>query len=303
MTTPEPYGSPAATEAAIREAARRATTASPGHSVSERIRLEYFHRFLSRIFHDEENSGWMLKGGTSILARVAGARSTTDVDMARRGGSLDDALADLRQRAAIDLGDHFRFEYTGHSASVTGDQQVYAEGYQVTFDIYLGVARKGSLRVDLVANVTATDEPEMTTAAGALDLPRLRSSRYRLYPLVDQVADKVCATLALYGGTPSTREKDLVDLVVIATTHDIESDRLARALQSEAKARGLTLPTTFRVPTTWGARYAKLALPVPSAGPFPTVESAQALMADFLDPVLSGSAGGKRWDHELLDWV
>ncbi len=44
---------------------------------------------------------------------------------------------------------------------------------------------------------------------------------YRLYPVANQIADKVCATLADYHGRPSSREKDLVDLVVIAVTQSV----------------------------------------------------------------------------------
>lgn len=40
------------------------------------------------------------------------------------------------------------------------------------------------------------------------NLPRLVSHAYRLYPIVDQIADKVCATMQTYHDRPSSREKD-----------------------------------------------------------------------------------------------
>ena len=87
MTDHQRYSSPAAVEAAIKSTARAAFTADPSLSIQERIRLEYFHRFLSRVFSEGTDSAWVLKGGTGMLARVASARSTTDVDLFSRSRS------------------------------------------------------------------------------------------------------------------------------------------------------------------------------------------------------------------------
>ncbi len=106
MTEIDPYLTPAGVEAAIKDAARRAYAVDPSLTVGERIRLEYFRRFLSRIFSEGENSEWVLQGGTGMLARVPSTRST--LDLYRRGFTLAQALADLRRLAQLDLGDHFR---------------------------------------------------------------------------------------------------------------------------------------------------------------------------------------------------
>lgn len=62
------------------------------------------------------------------------------------------------------LSDFFQFEYTGHTSAV-GGQQTYTEGYQVTFDVYVGASKGGSLSVDLVVNVIVTDDPTVTPPA------------------------------------------------------------------------------------------------------------------------------------------
>lgn len=92
MTRNDGYASPGAVESAISAAARKASNTDPSLTIQERIRLEYFHRFLSRVFSEENDSNWMLKGGAGMLARVASARTTTDVDVFRRSASLDAAL-------------------------------------------------------------------------------------------------------------------------------------------------------------------------------------------------------------------
>ena len=303
MSEHERYTSAKAVESAIASAARTATAADPSLTVQERIRLEYFNRFLSRVFSESAGSDWMLKGGTSMLARVPNARSTTDVDLYRANQTIDAALADLRRLAAIDLGDFLRFEYTGHRNAVGGEQQTYTEGYSVHFDVYVGAKLKDQLRVDLVVNVPTTDVPDIALPANALPLPKLPSYPYRLYPVVDQIADKVCATLTLYSGHRSSRVKDLVDLVVLAVSQDVDAAKLLRALQVEALSRGLDLPTCFVIPGGWGPQYAKLAAPLPACEEFRDAESAAALVGGFLDPVLSDAVAGKTWSHRHRTWL
>jgi len=238
-----------------------------------------------------------------MLARVPSARSTVDVDLFRESRSIDAALDDLRRLAAVDLGDFFRFEYRDHASAVGGDQQTYTEGYSVRFDVYLGVKRKDQLHVDLVVNVLTTGVAETASPAASLDLPKLSSHPYRLYPVVDQIADKVCATLMRYNGRPSSREKDLVDLVVLAVTQDVNAGNLRRALEAEARNRSLALPAEFTVPAAWGARYAKLAAPLPACSEYRTVDTATALMRSFLDPVLVGRVDQLTWHHDLRGWA
>ena len=302
MSGQERYATPAAVESAIAAAARNTSRSNPSLTTSERIRLEYFNRFLSRVFSEGHVSGWILKGGTGMLARVASARATIDVDLTRSGHSLDAALSELRRLAETDLGDFFRFDYTGYLPSIGGDQQAYVDGYRVSFDISIGASRKGQLHVDLVSSVITTDDPELASPANALDLPKLANHPYRLYSVVDQIADKVCATLSLYNGRPSSREKDLVDLVVLAVTQDIDGAKLTTALQVEARMRSLDLPHTFHVPPHWGANYAKVAKSVPACEQFRTIGDAQSLARSLIEPALDGSAAGRVWNRATLKW-
>ncbi|WP_129657004.1 nucleotidyl transferase AbiEii/AbiGii toxin family protein [Rothia halotolerans] len=195
-TGPEPYPTARGVESAIKDAARKATAADPSLNVNKRIELEYFNRFLSRVFSEGQESGWVLKGGTGILARVTSTRSTRDIDLYRQEHTLEQALKDLRRLASIGLDDHFRFEYVRHAASIATDTQPYADGCRVTFNVFIGTAAKGSLQVDLAVGVAMTDEATTSEPVTALDLPRLISNPYRLYPVADQIADKVCATMA-----------------------------------------------------------------------------------------------------------
>ena len=155
----------------------------------------------------------------------------------------------------------------------------------------------------MVTRVVITDAAPLVAPANALALPKLSSFDYRLYPVVDQLADKICATFALYSGQASSREKDLVDLVVLAVTQDVIASKLIDALRAESRVRRLTLPAQFDVPARWGAVYSKLASDVPACTNFPTVEKALTLMRLFLDSVLNGQMAERTWDHLRLEWV
>ena len=186
--------------------------------------------------------------------------------------------------------------------AVGGDQQTYTEGYGVDFDVYIGADKKEPLHVDLVVGVIITDEVTVTPPANRLDLPRLPSNDYRLYPIADQIADKVCATMADYSGRPSSREKDLVDLVVIAKTQTVSADSLRRAIDAEARARSLIPFTELTIPPTWGRLYAKEAKEVPYCADYRSADLAGELMRAFIDPVLRGEVPGKTWPPDSLAW-
>lgn len=301
MGAPDPYATARAVESAIREAARKAARGDSSLDTQKLIQLEYFNRFLSRIFSEEE-SEWVLKGGTGILARVPSSRSTRDIDLYRQGLPLVQALEDLRRLASVDLGDHFRFEFVSHQPSIATEAQPYTEGHRVTFQVFVGVAKRGTLQVDLAVGVGTTDEVQTSQPMTALDLPRLVSHRYRLYPVVDQIADKVCATMFDYDGRPSSREKDLVDIVVFAVTQDLNGMALARAVQTECIRRGLGPLERFVVPATWGRGYVTQSKSVPYCADYPTVEHAAALASRLIDPVLVGETDQKTWSASELRW-
>ncbi len=282
------YTSAKAVDDAIKQAARTAATTDPSVGVADRIRQAYFDRFLCRVFSDGVASEWLLKGGTGMLARFPNSRATVDVDLYRADLTLDEALVELRRLAGVDLDDHFRFEYTTHDVISGGDEQPYTDGYRVSFEIYIGTAPKGRLNVDLVVSVGITGEIVVARPANRLPLPRLASTDYRLYPVVDQIADKVCATVADYVGKPSSREKDLVDLVIFALTHDVDARSLRSAVETEARRRGLATISTLTLPAGWGARYKKEIDSTAYGRDVGTIEAAEGLMREFLDPVLGG---------------
>ncbi len=110
------------------------------------------------------------------------------------------------------------------------------------------------------------------------------------------------AIIERHGDRPSTRFKDLVDLVAIVTEVSIDARAQHTALQAEGAHRRINLPNRFDVPdrSLWQKGYEKEArrslLPLAQ-----TLDEALAIVKPFVDGLLDGSAIG-RWDPLMKRW-
>lgn len=272
-----------------------------GEDVGILIRRVYFDRFLRRIFADDQPS-FALKGGMGMLARFTDARSTRDVDLEIADATLDEAVAELRGLAARDIGDHLRFDYQGHQVTVPGEGQPELMACQVKFGIYAGVAAQGLLAVDLAVHSRSVSGFERIEPDFRLHLPRLEWTSYQVIAIEDQIADKLCAMRAHYGGgRPSSRVKDLVDLAVVARSGRPDAARLRSAIRLEASTRQLADVTRVLIPEGWDDRYASLVKATARLDVWPDLPSARAAVEAMIQPVLDGTAVG-RWDPVLGSW-
>lgn len=160
--------------------------------------------------------------------------------------------------------------------------------------------------MDLVgSDLRMTGEPDDVPPLARGVIPEVEQRGYRAYPLVDHIADKVAAIYERHGEDrrPSTRYRDLVDLVAIVTGASVPAEAQSAALRSEFERRGLTLPYGFDVPDRmlWELGYvaeARRSL-LDSAR---TLDEALAVVRTFVDPLLRGTAVGA-WDRESSNWV
>jgi hypothetical protein len=257
-----------------------------------------YDRLLERLYLVD--GGWVVKGATALLARDIGVRATIDIDVYRQS-ARDVAEADLRTAVAKDIGDWFAFEIGAPRSVADG-----AVGTRLPVTAYIGTTVWASFHVDLVgSDIRMTGQPEPVPPLARVVMPDVDQHGYRAYPLVDHVADKVAAMIELHGeaAVPSTRFRDLVDIVAIVISASVAAGPQSTALRSEADRRGIALPRRFRVPdrALWERGYAAEAgrslLSVAR-----TLDEAFATVIPFLDPLLDGSAAGK-WDPEHLRWT
>lgn len=297
------YPDPSAFRQAVTDRLRQLARDRPGAQLSDLQRQFAYDRLLARVFGAEPEA-WVLKGATALLARLEGlARHTLDVDLYRREARLDEAEAALRAAASADLGDFFRFTLEPGRRIADGRATL-----RVPLTAYLGATEFARFHVDLVSGVLMTDEPDDVSPLVPIELPGIVSVHYRAYPIVDHIADKVCALVEVHPrvGRPaqaSTRYRDLADLAVIARTQSVDAAALRTALASESGRRGLELPMTLSAPDTagWPMGYARVARDVPGLAER-NLETAMVTVKRFLDPILAGAGTGS-WRPDRRHWT
>lgn len=271
-------------------------------NLNDLLRQFAYDRLLSRIFSGPDADRWVLKGATALLVRLGpDARHTLDVDLYRRSVGADEAEESLRAAADRDLGDLFHFEIAPGRPVGPGDTR------RLRVVAYLGATQFASFGIDLVTDLNMTGAAEEMGPLLSGVVPGLPSSRYRVYPVPDHIADKVCALHEMHERTvgpaqPSTRYRDLVDLATIARTTTVDAVAVEIAVRSEASRRHLTLPDQLTVPSTpdWPAGFAREMRNAPAAVDR-TLDAALATSRRFMDPILQGSATGV-WDPGAQSW-
>lgn len=298
------YTSPNAVLRAISDVAKRQTKRSGG-TASAFVELEYRARLLARVFAPSD-PGWVLKGGTSTLVRIPDARATKDIDLLREKGTVEAAIEELKALAVTDLGDFFHFELLTASPTLENDGQGAREGAEVVFDVYCGQKKLNRISVDLVvSSAPLLGEIETLQSPLAEKLPRLPHGHYRLYPLIDHIADKACAMVEIHSGDRlSTRSKDLVDIVTYASIYRLESRPLRQAIVTEARLRDLSIVDfAGRVPAdSWENSYKTAAARIPHCHRHPTVGGAVELVQAFIDGAVAAKRTPRVWSPELLTW-
>lgn len=297
MTRSRRYASPAAFRRALTD--RLKVIAAEGTwSVAQLQRHVAYDRLLERLYLLDD--AWVVKGATALLARDLAVRGTIDVDIYRAVATAA-AEVDMREAVGRDIGDWFRFEIG--PARVIGEGQT---GVRVRATAYLGISPWASFHVDLVgADLRMTGEPDRVPPLARLAMPDIEQHGYLAYPLCDHLADKVVATFQRYGPRllPSTRYKDLIDLVAIVTGAELNAGPSRLSLVSEAARRGVILPAQFDVPDRelWERGYAAEARrSVLRAGT--TLDEALAIVRPCVDALLAGTATGT-WHAGAVRWA
>lgn len=298
-----PYVTPGAFRAALKDRFAALVKTDPRLSIDELQRQFAYDRVLARCFTGPGSAGWVLKGAGALLARLEGiSRHSKDIDLyyAQQAADSDRAMDAFLGAIDRDLGDHFRFEVTKTTAL-----QEEAKGRRVHLDAFLG-SRYAAFHVDIVVGTVMSGRPDTVPPLVPIDLGGLIRPSYRVFPIADHVADKVCAIIELHGradGTMrvSSRVKDLVDIAIIARTQSIPGSELRKALLTGTAHRGLILPSRFDVPDieAWRTGYARRADDVP--GQAPSFEEAIDLAHRLLDPVFAGPVVAT-WNPNACQW-
>ncbi len=289
---------------AMEQAVKAAARAS-GRDVNKAIQAFYHDRFLCRVFSADEPR-FVLKGGQSMLAHIPNARETRDIDLIGRTSDIDEALKELIDAASIDLDDFVEFRFANKRPTDTS--QDYREGYTVTFETWLGgTSRKGTLSIDLVVDALPPEDFDVIAPVSRIEIDGIKTFRYLTNTAENRIAEKVCATMQDYNGRPSSRVKDLADLVTSMLNEEVNASKLSQLISVECRLRQIKGINQFSVPASWksalSGNYAKLAKEASLPSEISSVEAAEAAVSAWLSPVLSGDASGKTWIPEERQWA
>ena len=293
------YKTPAALEMAVKAAAK-ASPLDTGLAIS----AFYYHRLLCRVF-SAEGQRFVLKGGLSVLARTVDARATRDIDLLAREMDLDAAVEELKRLASIDLRDFVVFRFDKAELIKAGDE--CRSGTKVWFVPELGGKPLTPVSIDLVVDEVDSLAPQALAPADRLDIEGLPVCNYWVYRVESALADKLLAMLENHDGRPSSRVKDLVDVVVYARTCEVDGETLAEQVAKEAAVRKVSLPATFSIPDMWfesyEAIYEKMARQARADGIAPDLASAQQIARTLYAPALGTASDSAKWSPGDLRWL
>lgn len=292
------YKSPQALEMAVKAAAK----ASP-QDTGRAIQGFWFHRLLCRVFR-EPDSGFVLKGGRGMLARTVDARATRDIDLLAQNSTLDDAVKELQRLASQDLGDFVTFAFEG-ARTIKADDE-YRSGMRLIFTPLLGRKRMQPISIDLVVDEVPLAIVERIAPADRIEVRGIETCDYVVYPVEAALPDKLCGIIERHDDRPSSRVKDLVDIVVYAMTADVNGSELQKRLRRELGARKLTLPQKFAVPEEWRSTheraYVRLFIQTGISSEWSSIDEAVNLAGRLFNPALEGETDGFTWNHLILAW-
>jgi len=270
----------------------------PGDVLYKRVVLD---RLLARLVRLPGNN-WRLKGALALVYRLdGGGRFTRDLDIVHHSGE-EQAFDDLRAAVDMDLGDYFSFaieregELTHHEAGEVGGMRYLAVAY-------LAGREFQRIKIDVGFSDPLGWKPDRLRGPNLLAFAELEPVEVSAIPLAQHIAEKVHAMTGTYGdGMPSSRAKDLVDLVLISYFESaVEAAMLHEALVVTFTARKQhALPPAIPTPPAdWRRQFENGAK---EAGLDPDMARAHALVAVWLDSVLHGEAVGV-WDPARRAWV
>lgn len=291
-----------ATSGAFRVALeRRLLTASEQTKVPVvRLRkMVVFDRLLARLLIVAPDR-WFLKGALALDLRLGmRARTTKDMDLTRQD-NVAAATEDFLAAQAIDLGDYFTYaiEKAGKSGVVPEDVAVrYHVDTELAGRPFEGVIVDIGFSDPLIAN------PEILPGSDLLGFAGIEPISVPAVPLIQHIAEKVHAYTRIYPGQrPSSRVKDLIDLVLIQSSSGLQAGPLSEALHTTFLHRDThRLPETLPAPPpAWRISYRKLAREV---GLDPDLQIGYQLVAEFLNPVLNGTTpADSNWDPYSAGW-
>lgn len=255
------YKSPGALRAAL-EARFLDQARSEAVSLDRLRRRAVFERILVRLERAQAGK-WVLKGGMALELRwLDRARATRDLDLVSRelssdgSGVRDDLVEALSQDPD---GDWFEFR-VGQPIRLEADE-AGRPGWRFSIGANLDGRPFANVRLDVVARIEEITATERLPLPGVLSFADLPLVEVEVIEPRQHFAEKLHALTRTYGDRPSSRVKDLPDMVLLIEDGLEPSADLA-AVVSHVFSQRATHPVPTELsdpPADWRDRYAELA--------------------------------------------
>jgi hypothetical protein len=262
--------------------------------VRDRRRVAY-DRLLARL-HDAAPGQWLLKGGFALDLRLAErARATRDVDIEWRA-TEEELRETLVDAAALSSDDFFTFAI--ERAGIPPERLGGAHRFRVTASLAGRLFETFLLDVGMPA--VPVDEYDKLRS-DLLAFAEIEPVEIPAIPLERHLSEKLHAYTRRYrDDQPSSRAKDLIDIVLILELKAFELERLQSEVVRVFVARETHPPTSLPIPPReWTQPYRALAEEV---GLDPDLGAGHQLAAEFFDPVLASETSVARWDTGGFEW-
>lgn len=280
-----PEMAPPATHAALRDRLKQAKPADPG------VLDEFFRLQLLGLLG--ERSEWVLKGGTNLICRLTDARSTHDLDL------FLDSPASAAESARL-LTQQIDGAQVGLYRFFVADSELNQAGHvdivRLKVDVRDGTRPVTSFTIDVAGAVTMNDVPTRHQVRMPAVVPGYVSTiGIALYPVENQLADKLCAMYQSYGhGRASTRYHDLYDAALIVDQLTYKPETLHAALNTQYQLRGMRpIPADMPEPAPgWAETYNRNVRKMRGTRePFTDYASAHAAVQSAVAPTLTKAVG------------
>ena len=273
----------------------RTMSMQTGMSLTRLRKMVVFDRYLARLLHYQPGR-WILKGGLALQLRLGvEARTTKDIDLLLLDIQQNILLA-LRSAGALDLNDWFSFEI--------GNPQIETDevgGKRYPVRAILDTRDFETFHIDIGMTDALIEAPDQLTTPELLTFADIQPTIIPCYPLTQQISEKLHAYTRLHASGESSRVKDFVNMLLIASLAEFQADRLHKAIEVTFLQRGThPFPKLLPEPSgNWATTFKKLSKDV-GAG-FPSLDETFLMLQKFLNPILSDSPV-THWDSIHWQW-
>jgi hypothetical protein len=232
-----------------------------GLALSRLRRKVLFERVVRRI-DSAEPGRWVVKGGMALEVRLPSqARATKDLDLGLREDDVEaQALRDrLIDALAEDL-DSDGFTFAVGPAARLGADEAGRRSWRFSIQAALAGRPFDGLRLDVVPRSEELEPTERVVLPSSLGFAGIQAPTVELIDANRHAAEKIHAFSRIYGDQPSSRVRDIVDLVLLIENDLLDAAQMAASVNAVFAQRAThpvpgILPSP---PSSWAEQYAYL---------------------------------------------